>query len=442
MENQARSSVPDSRVAEAIERNRFLATSALRSAFGLQAQLDIDEANYTGRVGYAHHAPRAFFIYGILDEVVKASMAALRGLRAVQRAFTEQKQRQAPAEHDRHVDRLVTESIRDECQLWVRKLREILAELVMFRTTNDPAYYRLYLLCRQLDAYVALQRDFDDFFDCKNNNVGNTIQQLVQYGKAILGGIGANPVWFLRKEVKLERPPSPGFFASAREKFVAALGFASMDERIALGPSYDPSFSMPSRSIHPNVGGPTLEMEAEGVAGEYSLLAILAIHITLVAHRLAGVELGVVATDLANALAKSPGERAFQDKHCRQHQVGDIVLAYGNDMCQVMEAVRSKFGYTAFRVRYLGVPPLPGITEDWFQSQYVHLILSKASYRVRLIDMYRDAGCGEDELSRLNAMPDDEWDRLFLDGVAQMAKSGDMQTMLDSFAALRRRPKA
>jgi hypothetical protein len=60
------------------ERRTFLSSAPLRAAHGLCLALGLNEANYRGLVGHIYRDPRAYFLYGCMDEVLKVSTASMR----------------------------------------------------------------------------------------------------------------------------------------------------------------------------------------------------------------------------------------------------------------------------------------------------------------------------------------------------------------------------
>jgi len=415
------------------ERNTFLIDAAMRSATSLRGHLGVDELNYRVVIGHAHSDSRAYYAYGALDEVVKALLAGTRWLGMLQKRVGDAGLAGRQDRIGGNADRLALESVRDEQNLWARKLRETLTEIVLFRATNEDAYYRLYLVCKQLEAYLGVQGDFKEFYACQSRNVDSTIRMLLADARGIMKSIDAAKVWFLRDTAVLTKQPTPGFMRSFRQKFIDALGKADPDVRIVLGPSYEQSFSMPSRSVHPNVGGPTVDTKAADIERDVGLIAILAINTVLAVHEITGIPTKGIARDLANAIAKSDGGGALRAKHAPKFEVGDIVFAYGDDPCQVIDASKSHLGYTSYHVRYLATPPLPGIDTDWFPGQYVRMLFPKSEYRDRMLETLGKAGATEEDLKPLRSMTDEECSRSLADAIAEMAKSGDLGKMLDVF---------
>lgn len=63
--------------------------------------------------------------------------------------------------------RNVISSIVDQEMVWVRKLTEIMANLVLFTTTNTQDYYRHLLLLSHLDYLKKVLADTKEFFQPK-----------------------------------------------------------------------------------------------------------------------------------------------------------------------------------------------------------------------------------------------------------------------------------
>jgi hypothetical protein len=171
----------------------FFRKAALQTAATLQKNLSINEVGYLRVVGYTHADARACYLYGVLDEVLKVGTTIIRWEEFLSGA--DKKQDEETSE-DLHLKRIVTESVIDEQYLWVRKLTEILADLILFSTTNDQEYYRLYLVCRRLDTYLGLQKDFEDFFACRNLNIGSSIDDFCERIERFAKKVDITGNWF------------------------------------------------------------------------------------------------------------------------------------------------------------------------------------------------------------------------------------------------------
>jgi len=167
--------------AEHRRRREFFANAPLQAAEALRKALPMSEDHYRGSVGYNQMNARAYFLYGCMDEVFKASMASMRWAEAMDMPEEELRTFEAsPDAAERHMSRVLLESVIDEQAMWGRKLSELLVDLILFEASNEEDYYRIYLGCRWLVAYLGLQNDFEEFFASRSCNAASTITQVTR----------------------------------------------------------------------------------------------------------------------------------------------------------------------------------------------------------------------------------------------------------------------
>ncbi len=120
------------------KKREFLGTWPMRAADTLMRALPIDEATYQGVVGHAHHDARAYLLYGALDEVFKVCTATLRWAEFLDAPEEESKKHDASEnEAEQHMHRVVIEAVLDEQHMWIRKLNELLSDLILFQSLVD-----------------------------------------------------------------------------------------------------------------------------------------------------------------------------------------------------------------------------------------------------------------------------------------------------------------
>src|SRR5690606_19545214 len=136
-------------------------TFPLRAAHSLRTSLKLDELNYKNIIGFGQNDPRAYFIYACLDEITKFSTACIRWNEFL--TGDEDILDKSDPEATKVIYRATIESVADEQQMWARKLNEMLSQLILFSTTNEQHFYRMYLLGTFLDQYRRLQIDFSEF---------------------------------------------------------------------------------------------------------------------------------------------------------------------------------------------------------------------------------------------------------------------------------------
>jgi hypothetical protein len=420
------------------KRREFFALAPLRAAERLRKALPVDEVGYRRVGALLHDDARAYYLYGVLDEVVKASMAGMRWLELLGEAPTgAEKEARTPkategpeAEGDDHLGRPIFESVVDEQEMWGRKLTEILLDLILFSTTNEQEFYRLYLACKELDAYVGLQKDFDEFFGCRSANANRTIDRLLGEIGRIKARLDFARAWFVAKGVDFQRPPAPGRgLQGARQRFILAQAVASTDLRLVIGGSYEVGYSTPSRSVHPNIGGPTRESTEAEVAGNVDKVGLLALNVIALAHDLTGIKPEGESAQVVEALRRSEGPDRFRRTFQRELDVGDIVFAYG-DLCQIVEAAKSKHGNTSLKVRYLIRPAVPGVDEDWFPSRYVQLLYRRRDIKPAMVGVLRRTGATEAQVAEFERLGDEQVAEILAKTFTRLEEDGVLGMML------------
>ena len=359
------------------ERRDFFTDTALKAAKSLQGRLSMDEYGYRSGAGSSYADARAYYIYGVLNEVIKAGTAMVRwdGL------ITEPKESEKDeTEEEKHIDRLILEAIVDEQHIWMRKLAEILINLICFSQTNEQEYYRAFMAAIKLEAYLGLQRDFQDFYRIKNRNVRYSIDFWLENIQYIGSTISLEDCWFLQdgKGLKAETHPA-GVFRSTRHLLRRSLSIAFPGEKIALGHSYEYVISTASRSMHPNIGGSKYPINMGILELKFTRVGLLAIHIVHRSHQLCGLEPTGVAESIAKAFESE--ESIAPDLLEQEYEIGDLVIAYA-DLAEIIDTLPSEYGYTSYKVRYLTKPPIEGVDEeDWHIQKNISLVARKSKAR-------------------------------------------------------------
>lgn len=403
---------------EPSKRRDFFSTSALRAATDLISHLGLDELNYLKVVGHAHYNAKAYFLYGCADEVLKASTASIRWKEFLADPEAA-KISEEGTERGQHISRIVIEAVYDEQQLWVRKLNEILIDLILFRETNEQGYFRLFLLYRQLEKFSSFQKDLEDFFGHESGNVNHTIVDTCSQISEVQKTLPPEKLWFLKKKNKIPNGLEYGSFESQRSRLKDALKTAGPDLRLALGISYNRGYSVASRSVHSNIGDPEGDISPQDIDAQIGRIGIISGHIIDQAFKLLDVEPTGTAASLRTAFSTADGAQRAHDSLCKTFEVGDIVFAYG-DICVVTEFAKSDFGYTSCKVRYVEDPPLPGMEYDWFSSPYVQVLWPKARGMELVLQKIREHG-GEDVAKKLT---DEKFAEYIFDALRELHKMG------------------
>lgn len=157
-----------------------------------------------------------------------------------------------------------------------------------------------------------------------------------------------------------------------------ALEIATGDQRITLGISYDRGYSNASRSIHSNIGDPLSEVTRKTIDAQIGRIGLLSAHVVVCGFQLLGVEPTGLAAQLKSTLNGTEAATKLHSGMCTEFKVGDVVMAYGSYLSIVTDISKSKYGYTACKVRFLTEPLLKELPEDWFPAPYIRVLSPKA----------------------------------------------------------------
>ena len=247
---------------------------------------------------------------------------------------------------------------------------------------------------------MGLQADFSEFYGCANANVDLSIEHAVRAVDATQRLVDMSRLWFLKGPILSQKLRRPGMiFRSARERYKDAVVLATGDQKLALGVSYEMGYSMPSRSIHPSFGAPTRDAHRAVVDANIGKIGVLAIHVVVAAFTLSGIEPTGETRDTMNTFAELQSAKTFQAIHEADLEIGDIVAAYGDNVCEVIDKARTKYGYTSYKVRFLLRPMLEEIQTDWFPARYVHILIPRRQLRQSLGEAFKQLGISDDDVS-------------------------------------------
>lgn len=350
----------------------------IHGADEIRRELQMDESLYSLVDPSAHSRARDYYLYGVLDELERVGFVLLR----LKDLLSEGEPKIKPTEkRERRMNRNLLAAIGAEQSLWIRKLTELLVELISFNTTNTHDYFRHYLLCKGLGDYLKLQADFSDYYGCRNRNVQESINDF----KSLISGVETNihrqKYWYLQRSKKGTSYKPSDF----KTRFNYAIPLASAGERVVLGLSYETAFSHVSRGVHVNIGSPDNEVSWNSVHTAKSQIEILAMHLLLRCRRLLSIR---SRTGISAQIAKSAASNRYPTSvygTIARGQVsrGDFVIAFG-DLGEVLESVKTKFGYKSYLIRYLSTPPIAAIDTDWFPARYVRRVYKASHLRRRI----------------------------------------------------------
>lgn len=363
----------------------YFVTSPLRSANRLMEKLYKDDHFYeTATYAWVgENDAKKLFLYGVCKEVIKTCVGLMSD-----KEFLQEVPNHKEREPDR-MEKIISGGITDAQTYRIRKMVELLSLLILFdRNTKRDEEYRAFLSAENLDLALSRQEDFRELYE--KRTISNTQHSIDDYAKRIqndLKTLGVQKLWFLNKD-KLKNL-KPSVFESKKKLFLDALMVATADERVALGISYGRGYSRTSQSVHPMLGSHDYgrdDNDTKYIITNFSYLSIISMNIMHLAYKLAGI-------DDPEGLAKVMGEN-FEKSHASKNmaqfkkelEIGDLVLTVWTDLAEIVEEHTSKYGYKAYKIKYLLKPPLPEFPEDWIESSNVLARLMTKSWVRSFLD--------------------------------------------------------
>ena len=346
----------------------FLIKSPLRSADQLMKQLYSDD-NFYETATYAwvgEEDAKKLFLYGVCKEVIKACIELMNDKDFLQ---------EVPAKKDLEpMFKIITGSIKDAQIYRIRKMIELLTVLILFnKNTKRDEEYRIYLNAENMDLSLSRQKDFQELYEGRAiSNIQQSIDDFALRINEDMKKIGVTDLWFLDKNKFNKQKPT--IFKSMRTLLLEALLAASNDQRMALGVSYGRGYSHASQSIHPLLGSHDYGKEdndTKRIIVNFSYLSFICMHIMHLAYKIAGIDDVAGITKIMGAnFEKSEASKALAH-FTREYKRGDIVLTAWTDLAEIVDEHTSRYGYKAYKVRYISRPPLPEFPEDWLEAQMI-----------------------------------------------------------------------
>ncbi len=347
----------------------------------IRKSLGLSESDFRF-LGRAHNSRgRRHYIYSILDEVEQVAFA----LKLSHESMTEPPTGIPEDELGRRLIRNTFSVVQREQAVHIRRLTEILVDLINFSQTNSNPYYDHYLLYEELLVHQQRRHDFKRYFNCENLNTQATIDLItrsISHGETRLQ---LNKCWYLAGV-----NPKPGGKAKLEtfmNRFDKALPLASKAERLMLGFYYGRAYREASQSIHLNVGGLPSPKSFEGLLFGRNQIWLLAVHCLSRCRRLMNLRTRKgIAAQLSRVMG-SAMPKEFYDQYTQPKIMkGDFVSVF-DSLCEVVSSTKSKFGYKSFKLRYLTRPPIPEHLEDCYPAINVRKQIDGKGLREGVLDL-------------------------------------------------------
>jgi len=397
---------------------RFFVSAPATMAGSLYRQLPVDEGYFVHVSATAAEDARAYYLYAAADEVCKADIAIKLWASIL---------RESPCSpeddpQERHLRRLVCESISDEQRMWQRKLIEWLANLVCFGATNREEYYRLYLVAEAMEHAYAEMKDLKDWYDCDSGNARVGFEWARRRFAETFPHVQADRCWFLRRKEVPQKPQRMLQTASTRLK--EATKHATPDERLCLGVTYGVAYGAASRSLHPAAALPRPPVTVRDLELGIPRVALLCLHVVNRAHHLAGIAPSGSASSFRDAMEASAETFPCFSMKCQPaYEAGDLVVAMGH-LAEVVDKRVSTYGLESYLVRFLVRGPLPEMPEDWVPAPEAVAVLRKSWSRAFLRHHWGKSDDAADLLGLVESSTDEDLFALLRRALIELEKRG------------------
>ncbi len=342
----------------------FFVRVTMRGPQELRPALGLDEAAFRGVAGFSHSDSRAYYLYAVLDEIGKTSVALQRWSE-----FLDSPDKADPGEN---LTRMILESVLDEQDARRRRLLELLVDLICFRTTNEQEYYRHYMLLQDARRTLSAHIDYRRFYGIDNQRLRAQAQPTLQWISQLEAGpVNVALCWYRDQRARPQAQPEPGrMLSSVRSRLQIALAQATEHEKIALGLSYA-AYSAASAGVHFDPSRLRYADWLEQAGRSMTVIGILALNCLVGVQKLLGITPLGVSNKVREILEGEEIVRMSEALVGRRAEAGDFVLAYGDRLAEVSQVKKNQFGYESYCVYFLEPNPPSGIYEDWLPPHQV-----------------------------------------------------------------------
>ncbi len=140
-----------------------------------------------------HCLPREFFLWTALDEVLKTGVFLMR----LDGFLGDDLPQRRPVEDDHPTARAIEAILLEEEGLRVRRLCELLVQLVLFGRKDAPELYGHFLLLEDLARATSYNGDLDEFHGVSSDWVRVTVDRTLTELRALEARVDVNDAWYV-----------------------------------------------------------------------------------------------------------------------------------------------------------------------------------------------------------------------------------------------------
>ncbi|NGX32058.1 MAG: hypothetical protein K1060chlam4_00096 [Candidatus Anoxychlamydiales bacterium] len=318
----------------------------IQASHELQRILEIEDVSLVISVSNAND-PRKYYLNNVLNEVDKSIFSVM----FANDFLLANQNKPSSKKNDRILNSKIIQTKIDELSLWRRKLVEILVDLIGFRRANSLDYYRHYNILYETARKQKELKDREEFWGCSNQSLKEEIQELQVLSKQLEKKLDSQKCWYAEKKKKTKELQLK--LNGTKNRFLEILGYAKKYQK-ALLLSYRHSFGLPSELMHPNrifdeKNKTFIDLDyAVRFVSILSLHVISAIKDLLRVHNVKGS-----LKQVADGIKKNSYPVFLFNLRTKSNILINDFVATPFGPAQIIKIFKTKFGYRAFRVKYL-----------------------------------------------------------------------------------------
>lgn len=285
-------------------------------------------------------------------------------------------------------------SIRDNQNVWFRKMQEGLIEVANFAKTNEEPYFRHFLGIREFCTIMDTIEVEKKYFECENQNKLDLCKRLSDQIAKIEMSIDLTKSWYLKERSRgpfKSRKDAAHLrqFSSFNWRLTNVLNDLSAGEKMLIGYTYA-GFSGASDSIHWSVGTPEpfRPHPKEGmISAGIVNFGMLAIGIIGRLHKLIDSKHEQISMWNELLTKNEVAEISLHQATDGGIEIGDFVaspLGYGT----VIKTISSEFGYKTCHVHFIK-EPFPAVKQDQFIAMHLNVIMKRRQVAENLASKWR-----------------------------------------------------
>ena len=332
-----------------ITKPEFFFEICMKGSSDIRKVLKISNEHYN----FIHHRgvtrSRDYFLYSAMNEIEKAGISLHRANDFIVGD-------QGIDENDR-LTKNILQSLQEELLLWIRKMTELLAELMLFSKINDDAYYRHFMLVKDLKSLNDTIKNTKTAYGC---HIQNYQKQVDDISKEITDleatAVDIQKCWYLANNGKKGRVSGiKGKLSTLDERINSAFEIANPNQIIALGTSFEEGYANFSTAIHFSTNAKhSNQISIKAIHTSLSGMGVLAGNIVVQSRfLLKDFRKKCYSAFLTKIFRNSVQAKiALNNRMNSSIKKGDFVNAQG-ELAEVVRIMRGRYGLKSFRVKFL-----------------------------------------------------------------------------------------